>query len=133
MSAETLLDRLEAVRGGNGRWIARCPAHDDRSPSLSVRELPDGRLLVHCHAGCGAADVVAAVGLSLSDLFPDGPLYHKARGVLRHSERRAYHEAVVEIAAADLAAGRRLTSEDLAVLRAARAWLTQHSETEAWK
>ena len=39
MTAATILDRLDGVRPtGDGRWIARCPAHDDRSPSLSIRE-----------------------------------------------------------------------------------------------
>lgn len=69
---EILLARLEGVREtGPGRWIARCPAHEDRSPSLSIRELPDGRLLLHDFAGCSAVDVVQAVGLAMSDLFPD--------------------------------------------------------------
>ena len=48
----TLLDRLEAVREtGSSRWIARCPAHDDSSPSLAVRELDDGRILLHDFGG----------------------------------------------------------------------------------
>jgi len=69
MSATTLLDRLHGVRStGPGRWIARCPAHEDRSPSLSVRET-DGRTLIHCFGGCSAGDVLAAVGLRMTDLF----------------------------------------------------------------
>ncbi|MCB1779250.1 MAG: DNA primase [Candidatus Competibacteraceae bacterium] len=71
MSAETLLSRLDHVREtGTGRWIARCPAHDDRSPSLTIRELEDGRVLVHCFTGCPAGDVLAALGLAFSDLYP---------------------------------------------------------------
>jgi len=53
-----------------GQWSACCPAHDDKSPSLSIRELPDGSVLLFCFSGCGAAAVVAALGLELSDLFP---------------------------------------------------------------
>jgi hypothetical protein len=50
MGSVALLDHLERVKQtGPGRWIARCPAHEDRSPSLSVRELEDGRLLRLCH------------------------------------------------------------------------------------
>jgi hypothetical protein len=72
MSAAKLLERLQGVRQtGNARWLARCPAHEDRSPSLSVRELEDGTVLVKDFGGCGAADVVAAAGLSLRDLFPE--------------------------------------------------------------
>ncbi|MCL2644312.1 MAG: DNA primase [Betaproteobacteria bacterium] len=72
MPIETLLSRLGKVRpSGTGRWAACCPAHDDRNPSLSIRELDDGRALVHCFAGCQVSDVLAAIGLSLPDLFPE--------------------------------------------------------------
>jgi len=50
---------------------ACCPAHDDKSPSLSVALTHDGRILVHCHAGCAAGDVLAAAGLSIVDAAPD--------------------------------------------------------------
>ncbi len=54
---------------GNG-WSARCPAHDDRSPSLSIAEGDDGRTLVKCHAGCKVEAICAAVDLSVVDLMP---------------------------------------------------------------
>lgn len=67
-----LIDRLDGVRQtGAGRWIARCPAHEDRRPSLSIRELDDGRVLMHDFAGCSVHEVLAAVGLEMSDLFPE--------------------------------------------------------------
>ena len=69
MIADKLLPRLEGVKQmGDTRWIARCSAHNDKSPSLSIREV-DNRLLVHCFAGCDVYEVVSAVGLELSDLF----------------------------------------------------------------
>lgn len=71
--AEVLLSRLEGVRGKSPKWMARCPAHSDNGPSLSIRQLDDGRVLVHCFAGCGATDVMAAVGMTLADLYPDAP------------------------------------------------------------
>ena len=72
MSAQILLDRLSAVRQtGTGRWLARCPAHEDRSPSLSVRELDDGRTLLHCFGGCDTQAVLEALGLEMSALFPE--------------------------------------------------------------
>ncbi|MGH8133953.1 MAG: DNA primase [Steroidobacteraceae bacterium] len=72
MSAAKLIDRLERIKQtAPGRWLARCPAHEDRSPSLSVRELDDGRVLVNCFAGCGAVDVLDALGLEWSALFPE--------------------------------------------------------------
>ena len=73
MSAlESLLERLDGLRKGSstGQWIARCPAHDDRSPSLSIREADDGKILVNCFAGCGAIDVLDALGLPWAALFP---------------------------------------------------------------
>ena len=56
-------------RSGAG-WQAQCPAHDDRAPSLSVRERLDGTVLVHCFAGCETHEVLRALGLTFSDLFP---------------------------------------------------------------
>jgi hypothetical protein len=72
MSAvENLLARLGGVkRRGPGRWQALCPAHKDTAPSLSIQEESDGRVLIHCHAGCAAHEVVAAVGLDMRALFP---------------------------------------------------------------
>jgi hypothetical protein len=72
MSAtDLLLSRLGKVKAsGPGKWMACCPAHADRSASLSVRQVDDGRVLVHCFAGCSVEEVVRAVGLDLSDLFP---------------------------------------------------------------
>jgi hypothetical protein len=76
MPAEILLARLQGVcrRGRESKWMARCPAHQDRSASLSVREEVDGRVLVHCFAGCATVDVIGAVGLSFEALFPVRPL-----------------------------------------------------------
>jgi hypothetical protein len=66
-----ILDRLQSVKQtGEGQYMARCPAHDDRHASLSIGRGDDGRALVHCHAGCGRADVLKSIGLSDSDLFP---------------------------------------------------------------
>lgn len=72
MSAAKLLDRLDRVKQTSpGKWVARCPAHQDRSPSLSIRELDDGRLLLHDFGGCSADEILAAVGLEMGHLFPE--------------------------------------------------------------
>lgn len=69
-SVELMLSRLpDATRNGQG-WRARCPAHDDHRPSLSIAEGDDGRVLINCHAGCTPEAIVEAVGLSLADLMP---------------------------------------------------------------
>lgn len=71
MSATAILDRLTGVRPtGPARWLAKCPAHEDRSPSLSIRELDDGRLLLHDFGGCDTQGVLDALGLEMASLFP---------------------------------------------------------------
>jgi len=68
---EKLLGRLDKVQAaGSGRWKACCPVHNDTDPSLSIREAEDGKVLVHCWAGCTTRDILAAIGLELRDLFP---------------------------------------------------------------
>lgn len=57
---QTIAVALAGHRAGNC-WMARCPAHDDSTPSLSIRETRDGKLLVHCHAGCEQTAVIAAL------------------------------------------------------------------------
>jgi hypothetical protein len=129
-SRTILLSRLDGVRQTHrDRWIALCPAHDDRSPSLSLRELDDGRLLIKCFAQCSPAAVVHAIGLELAHLFPPRPTEHyrgrvarSQRPYLTSRELRAllqHYATVVLLAAEDMAAGRVLSSEDLETLRAA--------------
>lgn len=73
MIAETILSRLDGVRRRTGadRWLAHCPAHDDKLPSLSVREIDGDRVLVHCCAGCSIEDVIGAVGLTFDALYSE--------------------------------------------------------------
>lgn len=67
MLTEKILSHFDGVRGGNGRYMALCPAHKDNNPSLSITEA-DGIILIHCFAGCRAVDVLKAVGLTFKDL-----------------------------------------------------------------
>lgn len=68
---EALLQHLEGARNvGPGRWTAKCPAHEDKRPSLSIAEGADGRVLVHCFGGCDLHSILRAVGLEAKDLFP---------------------------------------------------------------
>ncbi len=77
MIAEDFIARLQRVRkSGERQWSAQCPAHEDKGPSLRVTDV-DGKILIHCFAGCGAAEVVAALGVQLHDLFPPrNPIEH---------------------------------------------------------
>jgi hypothetical protein len=60
MTAEAIAKALGGRKASCG-WIARCPAHDDRTPSLSIRYAEDNKVLVHCHAGCDQERVIAAL------------------------------------------------------------------------
>jgi hypothetical protein len=72
VNAEKILAHCEKARAtGRGTWIACCPAHEDKNPSMTVRELDDGMVLVHCFAGCSAEAIISACGLEFDDLFPD--------------------------------------------------------------
>jgi len=68
---ERVVSRLDRVMRSGAGYAARCPAHDDRDPSLSVREGEDGRVLLHCFGGCSPEAVVSALDLKMADLFPE--------------------------------------------------------------
>ena len=70
MDIHDFLARLEGVQESGGGWVARCPAHGDDNPSLSIARGEDGRILIHCHAGCTAEQVVASLNLKMADLMP---------------------------------------------------------------
>jgi hypothetical protein len=117
MAVDAILGRLSRVKAsGRDKWLACCPAHEDATPSLAIRALDDGRVLVHCFGGCSALDVVESLGLDMRDLFPAclgefKPLSQpfSAADVLRvlTSEAR-----VIAIAAADIADGRPVNAAD---------------------
>jgi hypothetical protein len=69
MNVSAILPKLKAVAKTATGWQARCPAHDDKTPSLSVSEGSDGRLLLHCHAGCSVEAITAALSVTKADLF----------------------------------------------------------------
>lgn len=116
MAVEALLSRLNGVRGRNGSWSAKCPAHADRSPSLSVKELPDGRILMHCFGGCGTDDVLGALGLAMTDLFPErlGELPQRRGDFSAMDALRAlcFEGSVVALVASDMAEGRAVSEID---------------------
>lgn len=120
MDVNDLVARLEkAKRTSRDSWIACCPAHKDRSPSLTVRGLPDGRILLHCFAGCEPLSVLDSLGLEMQDLFPESlgnlsgvrPPF-SANDVLRALRREA---SVVAISAADLVEGKPVDRDRLAL------------------
>lgn len=126
MSVEALLSRLSKVKGRNGSWTACCPAHEDKSPSLAIRE-EGGKVLLHCFGGCPVTAVVAAVGMDMTDLFPPKPdmgipmspqpkVKFFATDLLRVI---AVEAAIVQVAAFDMSRGKKLPEADLSRLRLA--------------
>lgn len=128
---ERMLGSLQKVKGKNGSWTACCPAHNDKGPSLAVRETPDGRILLHCFAGCEVSNIVGALGMDMTDLFPpnekrrDYPVEGKpklkpafyASDLLRII---AFEASVVMICAYDMSKGKTLSEEDQKRLTVAR-------------
>jgi hypothetical protein len=69
---DRVVAHLEGVRRSGDSFIARCTAHEDVHPSLSIKETADGTVLLRCRAGCSTADIVRNAGLAWADLFPHG-------------------------------------------------------------
>ena len=123
-----LLSRLEQVRVAGRGYTAKCPAHKDRSASLSIAEGRDGRALVKCFAGCEVLAVVQALGLEMADLFPPRVIDSSPGG--RAAAREAWRQTgwaaalgvlsrestIVILAAREVLAGRVLGGDDAARL-----------------
>ena len=134
-----VLDRLDGVRPAGRDWVAKCPAHSDRSPSLAVGVSDQQAVLLHCFAGCAAIEVVHAIGLRMADLYPRAlklgsgaparrklALGYEARW--RAALRAVLHEStIIQVAASDLVQRSALSEEDRqrlneAVERINQAW-----------
>ena len=119
MAVHDLLNTLSKVKQtGANRWIACCPAHQDRRPSLTITEKDDGMVLLHCWAGCGAAEVLGAVGLEFDALFPPKQDDHRGKPIRRPwnpadvLQVMAFEATVVRICAGDLYAGKPLNEAE---------------------
>ena len=73
MTFDDFISKFEKRTKTTAGFVVRCPAHDDKSPSMSVCRGGDGRVLIKCFAGCTTESIVAALGLTMKDLFPDAP------------------------------------------------------------
>jgi len=71
MTAREVASLVHGRPAGKGKWQAKCPAHDDRNPSLSIDEGRDGRVLLHCHAGCDLNDILEKLRLTKADISGD--------------------------------------------------------------
>jgi hypothetical protein len=117
MAVEDLLSRLSKVKGRNGSWTACCPAHDDKSPSLAIRE-EGGKVLLHCFGGCEVSAIVGALGMDMTELFPPNEPNYQPQPKVRFFASDllkviALESAIVSVAAYDMAKGKTLPKADL--------------------
>jgi hypothetical protein len=128
MTIDVLLSRLERVRKTSpGHWSARCPAHEDKSPSLAVSLTDDGVILMHCFSGCAVDAIAAAAGLDLTALFPPndsrgGPSAMRERPSISMRdivERMRHHATMLFLYAEDRRNGVPATDADHEAVQAA--------------
>jgi len=127
---ERLLSRLEKVKGRNGSWTACCPAHNDKSPSLAVREGEDGRVLIHCFGGCETINVIQALGMDMNDLFPPRREWSGETHTTKPMKPAFYASdllriisfecLVVSICAYDMSHGKKILEQDMDRLKLAQ-------------
>ena len=127
---DLLLPKLDLVKqSSSGKWRAKCPIHQDRnsrSRTLVITETDTGSVLIHCHAGCNFEEILSAVGLDASDLFPtDSYIQHtkhatKTQKNLRSIiERSRFAATLIEIGTRQVLRGEELSTDDLNTLAGA--------------
>jgi len=134
VTAAELAHHLGARAAGHGKWQARCPAHDDRSPSLSIAEGGDGRTLVHCWAGCSISAVLAAAGMSWRDMCGAPATPAERERLRRERAGRQRAERITrrrERARYDVLRGADTALDALAARLAAVAWCGAEGDLDA--
>ena len=116
-----VVSRMKGVKQHGDSFMAVCPAHQDKSPSLSLSRAGDGRALVHCFAGCDPRDVLGAVGLEMRDLFPVNLSQDQRREFrrIKLEHERDSERLIIEIAKTEAEAGA-LSEKSTARLEVAR-------------
>lgn len=117
MNVHELIGYFEnAHKSGESEYQCLCPAHNDRQASLGLKEMPDGRILIHCFAGCGAVDVLGAVGLTLDAVNPkrigDFKPVRKAFNPYSVLKTISNETLLVALAALELSRGKPLLEND---------------------
>lgn len=99
---DVIFAKLHAPKKTHRGWQAQCPAHEDSTPSLSVRFGNQGQLLLFCFAGCQLEAIVAALGVTVKDLFPEQAMelrevHEEALRMIRAQQRRvSAHQGEVD-------------------------------------
>lgn len=118
MSLDVLLSRLNKVkRSSSNSWVACCPAHEDRTPSLTIRDAGDGRILIHCFGGCATEDVLGAVGMTWEDVMPPKAIDHHVKPVKLYAtdalKAIQFEARMVAAAGYSMARGEKLDEESM--------------------
>lgn len=104
---------------GNNKYLCRCPSHEDKSPSLAITELSD-KILVHCFAGCDAESIMAAIGLTVNDLFSDdGTEYKKEKAVQFRKEQFMSDYRLIQLGESDIKQGKEFSTHDKQIFKEA--------------
>lgn len=132
---EDILSRLEKVKKtGRANWMACCPAHEDRSPSMTIADKGDGHILAHCFAGCSFDEIVGAVGLGWEPWFPVNHNPHEHKNFRRPYPVADVFEAVVwearvlSIIAMDMHMKQEIKDDDYK-----RLWIARDRLERAWE
>lgn len=99
MTPAQIARTLKGRRYAAGKWFAKCPAHQERTGSLSITDMGNGRTRLHCFGGCTQKSVLEALGLGWADLTQDKPLDREALRAIeieraRQAEAKAQRKAV---------------------------------------
>lgn len=117
---DLLLSKLDGVKSsGHDKWVALCPAHADKTPSLSIRQLEDSRILINCWSGCGAIDVLESIDMNFQHLMPDDAISYRGIKGRDKAERMAIAESILEMLPLWQAKGEQFTDAQKAEVREA--------------
>ena len=107
---DTLLSRVHKLKKtGDSKWLACCPAHDDKTPSLAIK-LADDRILIHCFSGCDVSAIVSTLGLNLSDLMPESKRHSRTSNKCPKFNKYELFDRIVEESAIFIVAIRQVFS-----------------------
>lgn len=119
MSIESFLSRLNKVRSnGNGKYMAKCPCHADKTASLAINDMGDGRVLINCFAGCDTYSILNSVGLDWQDVMPEklAGEHKSVKQIIYPSEALKliqFETRIVLVAAYDLSKNKPLQLDEL--------------------
>lgn len=128
---QNLLGRLEKLRKtGEGKWQACCPAHRDKSPSLAIKHVGDGRILIHCFGGCSTKEVLDSIGLTFADIMGDkvahyAPSMKHQFSALQGLKSLTLECSIVLDGSRQIAAGKRLSLVDHNRIKEAQAKINE--------